>query len=282
MRLKYNDIKNFLNEPTFEVVNPIQNIIVAILVGSFVSLFLLVFFNEEFHSAYSWIHFGLITSFTIIFVYYFYPLVLPKIFTYDNLKVKQSIFYNFVLVSNIAIFNLLYTYFYLDVKSLDYLFYLFFITFAIGIFPSVFIYMVFKIIHLKRNLEQSEKINSAVRNKQNLKQSNKEIIHIDNLPIEPVNFLFAKSEGNYLKINFISNNNIKTELIRFTLKEFLNTTKNINFIRRCHRSYVINADRILNVTGNSRGYQIYLENYNESIPMSNSFSEDILKVIEHR
>ncbi|WP_366512832.1 LytTR family transcriptional regulator DNA-binding domain-containing protein [Kordia sp.] len=47
------------------------------------------------------------------------------------------------------------------------------------------------------------------------------------------------------------------------LQEFSN-------IYKTHRSYLVNLDKIISCSGNAQGYQLSLENYTNTVPVSRS------------
>jgi hypothetical protein len=80
-------------------------------------------------------------------------------------------------------------------------------------------------------------------------------------------FLFAKSEGNYIEIYL--NQSLKNKiLVRATLKHVESVLCKYPFIVKTHRSFLINCNYIKEVNGNAQGYQLQIDNY--TIPVSRS------------
>jgi DNA-binding LytR/AlgR family response regulator len=42
---------------------------------------------------------------------------------------------------------------------------------------------------------------------------------------------------------------------------------------RCHRSFIVNKQKIMSVEGNSSGYNIVLNGYSHKIPLSKKYKE---------
>lgn len=83
-------------------------------------------------------------------------------------------------------------------------------------------------------------------------------------------FLFARSDGNYTTIHFMNAQMLSRLLIRISLKELEHQICNFNIIR-CHRSYILNLQKITHKSGNAQGYKVKLENCSETIPISRNF-----------
>ena len=44
---------------------------------------------------------------------------------------------------------------------------------------------------------------------------------------------------------------------------------------RCHRTYLVNLDRVGHVSGNAQGYKLHLEGIDNLVPVSRSLNEEI-------
>lgn len=83
-------------------------------------------------------------------------------------------------------------------------------------------------------------------------------------------FLFAKVESNYTEIFLNVRHEVTKTLVRITLKELETRLQEFQNIYKSHRSYLINLDKIISCTGNAQGYQLALQNYSETVPVSRS------------
>lgn len=75
-------------------------------------------------------------------------------------------------------------------------------------------------------------------------------------------FLFAKSDRNYLKILISTETGIKKELKRMAIKELQQQIEASANIMQTHRSYLINLDKIEEVRGNAQGYTLTFQHCN--------------------
>ena len=138
----------FLNSPFPAKYSTKENIIVAILVGTFVALFLFLFkpFGVEkqpindFNPLLRYVGFGVVTFLGLIFIDNVIPRFFPEFFIESNYTVKKELAMNLLMILVIAIGNIGYLA-YLIPGSLNVLDGLIMIwhTFLVGVFPLVFL-----------------------------------------------------------------------------------------------------------------------------------------------
>jgi len=83
-------------------------------------------------------------------------------------------------------------------------------------------------------------------------------------------FLFAKVESNYTEIYTHEADEVKKIVFRITLKELEIQLQEFPNMYKTHRSYLVNLDKIIACKGNAQGYQLALQNYPETVPVSRS------------
>ncbi|WP_286860451.1 MULTISPECIES: LytTR family DNA-binding domain-containing protein [Sphingobacterium] len=82
-------------------------------------------------------------------------------------------------------------------------------------------------------------------------------------------FIFAKSMDNYCEVYFYENKIAKKEIIRITLGKLAEQLTDAN-IHRCHRSYLVNFDKILVKEGNAKGFLLRFADRDEYALVSRS------------
>ncbi|MGE8290941.1 MAG: LytTR family transcriptional regulator DNA-binding domain-containing protein [Sphingobacterium sp.] len=87
-------------------------------------------------------------------------------------------------------------------------------------------------------------------------------------------FIFAKSMDNYCIVYFYEGNRVKKEIVRITLGKLGELLTGAN-IHRCHRSYLVNFDRILSKEGNGQGFLLRFENMEEHAFVSRSMLHSV-------
>lgn len=100
----------------------------------------------------------------------------------------------------------------------------------------------------------------------------------DDFYLNPNDLIFAKTEANYLEI-FLEGTNQPTKLLkRMTLKDFHRQLIECPQFFKTHRSYLVNLHKVKLVKGNAQGYQLYLKNYNDAVPVSRGMVTEFEKV----
>ena len=98
------------------------------------------------------------------------------------------------------------------------------------------------------------------------------------LNLNVASFIYAQAQSNYTEIFWIEHDEIKSQLIRLTLKSLMEQLNNSALVR-CHRSYVINLLQVESISGNANGYHLNMYNIENSIPVSRNLGKEVLEKI---
>lgn len=101
----------------------------------------------------------------------------------------------------------------------------------------------------------------------------------EKLSIQADDFTYLTSEDNYISIFFESSGELQNRLLRNTMKRVEQEFQNSKYILRCHRSYIINPEKITQVTQSSTGIKLML-NGSVEIPVSAKYEPKIKEQIE--
>jgi len=172
-----------------------------------------------------------------------------KSFNNNNNEIKIHVLFSVIIIlATILILYLRHPF----MTKMHFYQYLFSTVFIVGIFQLSIFLMLKKIFFTESPSFKSKPANKILIN------DNKTTLNID---VNEV--VFIKSEGNYVEV-FEKD---KKYLIRTTLKKIIEQNKQPEFIR-CHKSYIVNLNKIKRITGNSKGYKLFLTGYKEPIPAS--------------
>ena len=104
-------------------------------------------------------------------------------------------------------------------------------------------------------------------------------IHAENekesLTLSPSNILYISAADNYIKVYFQQNEEIKSQMLRGTLKKLEQVLADHPHLYRCHRTYIVNLHKVKNISGNAQGYKLELDGVEEIIPVSRSLNKEI-------
>jgi len=96
------------------------------------------------------------------------------------------------------------------------------------------------------------------------------------------NLLYIDSSDNYVTIHYLNKSKLSHFLIRNTLKWMdENLTKDSQLVR-CHRSYIVNLDKVKVIRKNKSGIIMELDIVNTpDIPVSNTYYEGVMSKFSH-
>ncbi|MDC1068117.1 LytTR family DNA-binding domain-containing protein [Candidatus Kapabacteria bacterium] len=250
-----------------------KRILTALYIGLFVFLFLYIFqpFNInliEKNILNLTLGYGIVTSSVMILFDVIVVKILKAVFNEQKWTVGKNILWMITIVLLITYGNL----FYSDYIRLIRISFNNFLTFSlytsvIGLFPIGFITIITQSRLNSKFIKESKSITDSI----SPNYSDETIIKFDsdnqndNLELALSRILYIKSEANYVDVYYDDNDVIKTSMIRSSLKSI--EDKNDAFFR-CHRSFIVNMNKIFKVSGNAQGYKLHFNNTDTSIPVS--------------
>jgi len=93
------------------------------------------------------------------------------------------------------------------------------------------------------------------------------------LRLEKDELLFIKAVENYVEICFINKNE---KVISKTFRQTLsNVSEQLPFLEKCHRSYLVNTNNIITITGNSQSAKLSFTVGQKEIPLSKTYYKHI-------
>jgi hypothetical protein len=218
--------------------------------------------------------YGLVTFFVLILDLVIIPQILPGVFNDEKWTVLKELFYLLFVLFTVGLGNLFYSSVTLGFRlSFENIIAFQGYTLAVGIFPIV-ITIILKQNYLKRKNEGSAKTISASLHDQSMRVQDDQLVRIESENekeyVETLvsDLLFIKSEGNYINVGYLSTGKPVNVLLRNTLKNALDLLSPYPSIFQCHRSWLINLERIEHVRGNSQGLRLVLEGTQEDIPVA--------------
>lgn len=146
----------------------------------------------------------------------------------------------------------------------------------IGLFPATFGVMLNYIYQLKKYNQTIVVHHSQVPEKQ-VEAEHKTLKLVaenekDSIVLSPEALFYIESSDNYSTIFFEKEGKLQKELIRSSLTRLESQITNKNIVR-CHRSFIVNLDKVEKVTGNAQGYKLHLETPELFVPVARKYTE---------
>lgn len=271
-----------LQRPYYHNYNFKNAVLQAFLFGAFVFAFLYFFeafrINEmPYNTLLVCLVFGAITTIVMLVMNLLVPVVFPRFFDEEQWTVGKHIFYTALHIFLIAVFNFLFFIYLIEgVNLLKAFFWFQSITLAVGVFP-VSILTLYK--------ERKER-NYFTTSANALKIENMLVKHPDanrivietqsineKIELNANELLFAKADDNYVELYYLSENSLKKNVLRITLKDIENQLKEFDFVFRCHKSYLINTRQVKRISGNAQGYRLHFAETEWSVPVSRNHNQ---------
>jgi hypothetical protein len=291
-------IYSWLQRPYFVNTHPMTNFFVCLGLGTFIFLFLYVLepFDIELVGSDLFLYtigFGGVT-FAVAFICFL--LFFRGLKTYannDTWTVGKNIFFLAFTLFMIAFCNHWYNLISLKLfnhtrqislsKSVVH-------TLIVGVFP-VILYTLYTEIYFRKkrekiisNLMIDRKIHSQKKQFDQTSKTEKTSHYItlqssndkSILTFTIDQLIYITSESNYSSFFLASDKGVKEKILRIPLHEIMNQLSDYPQAIRCHKSFIVHANFIQRISGNARGYQIYMKHLDFTIPVSRSFSKSVL------
>lgn len=262
-------------------------LLTCFLFGSFVTLFLFIFqpFGlSTFPTSIAPIAFGYgIICFTImailnVGVY----LLFPNYFSEDNWTTKKELLWTIITVLLIGLGNTIFSFL---IKIAVFTWWNLFLfeayTIALAVFPLTASILLNQVRLSNKFEKQSQPLNKDIEKKQSSFSAEKtpSIITIgsgtEEIKLLVDNFLYAKSDDNYVTIYFMNNTAVNRKTIRSSLKKTYSLFTEHKEILKCHKSYVVNLKHVQRISGNAQGFKLHLKGTDRILPVSRTLNQTI-------
>lgn len=269
-----------------------SKILTSVIFGAFVFTFLYVFQpfgiqNIKSYKTLFLLGYAVITSGSMAFGFFFIPLFMRR--QVENWTIQKMLFFIFFKIVLISGLNWAYHYFlhqyYHDIfRTLRYysLSDYFLITLSVGVFPSSLILFWLERQMRTINQEIAHNLDIVIQSKRNENAPLLQTMVVlgefpHELEINPNDLISIKSDGNYAEVYLQQKKGVKYKLIRCPISILEKQLSQHPFINRCHRSYIVNFNHIIKVTGNARNYNLHFEGLDFSVPVSRSYPAETIK-----
>jgi hypothetical protein len=210
-------------------------------------------------------------------------LTYPKPFAESNWTTGKEILWTMINVILIGLGNYLFS---IGKGFIDFtwvnLFWFEVYTITIGAFPITVTTLINQARLSNKFETQSQQLNQQIENRHidpAIQESSSIRFFSENgteeIALAPQDFLYAKSDDNYVEIYYINNTLPSRKIIRNTLKNVSNLLGEHEDFFRCHKSYIVNLKQVNHISGNSQGYKLHLKGSEELVPVSRAHNDTI-------
>ncbi len=215
-------------------------------------------------------------AFTMMLLSTVWMKVFPKIFAEENWTLGRELLYIAYQMTSVAFAVWLFNAFrgLHNLSEYPYL-YVLLMVFSVGILPYSLITIFRHNLLLRRNLLQASHMNDYTF----APAHNQQVVPflcvpklMEKIPLE--DFFYAESRGNDLFLFCVSEGQVLTYTIRYTLNQFEEDNKQHKALFRCHRSFLIHMGKIRKIEGNASGFQVLLHPKMPAVIVSRTKTKD--------
>jgi len=277
-----NKFRDILKQPLPLNLNIVKNIIGSITFGAFVFFFLTIFkpFGLQVLSGKVLIivtsGYGLVTTGYLII----HSFIMVTILHEKGWTVGKEILNTLIIIAMIGLCNYLYhSIYYSQTFILMKLIEFQFETLVVSFLPVSLITLLRQNILLKRHINEAEEINRKANWKFSDDRNDKIVVISAQNPRNDFScncndILFFHALDNYVVIHFIKDSNYIKEIIRTTLKKAKDDLNEYPNFFHCHKSFIVNLDKVIKVSGNAQGLKLHFDHINEIIPVSRQLHQE--------
>lgn len=102
----------------------------------------------------------------------------------------------------------------------------------------------------------------------------------DCITLQIPNLLYIETVGNYLKVYYLSDGQIITDMLRATSRQMEEQLRDYPMIVRCHRAFLVNLQQVEQIVSRCGGMQLQIRHTTDSIPVSRSNVSQVKEAIK--
>ena len=170
-----------------------------------------------------------------------------------------------------------------------------FCSFAIGLYWR----FKFRSKYLAMELEETRLLNEQLKEIQSEKPSEKPLQQTpestvcqsqeltltgttnESVTLQILHLLYIEAVGNYVKICHLRDEQVRTDMLRATMKQMEETLQGYPMIVRCHRAFLVNLGQVEQIVSHSGSTQLLIKHCHESLPISRSNMAQVKAAISH-
>ena len=146
-----------------------------------------------------------------------------------------------------------------------------FCSFAIGLYWRFKFRSKYLSMELEEIRELNEKLSTPLPHREGLGESlllrgttN------ESVTLQISHLLYIEAVGNYVKVNHSLNDQVRTDMLRATMKQMEETLQDYPMIVRCHCAFLVNLGQVEQIVSHSGSTQLLIKHCHEFLPVSRS------------
>ena len=104
----------------------------------------------------------------------------------------------------------------------------------------------------------------------------------ESVTLQISNLLYIEAVGNYVKVSHLRDGQVRTDMLRATMKQMDETLHDYSMIVRCHRAFLVNLGQVEQIVSHSGSTKLLIMHCHESLPVSRSNMAQVKAAIKQR
>ena len=92
----------------------------------------------------------------------------------------------------------------------------------------------------------------------------------ESLTLEISNLLYIEAVGNYVKVCYLRDGEVRTDMLRATSKQMEEDLRAYPMMVRCHRAFIVNLGQVQQIVSRAGALQLLMKHNHDSLPVSRS------------
>ena len=101
----------------------------------------------------------------------------------------------------------------------------------------------------------------------------------ESVTLQISHLLYVEAVGNYMKVVHLRNRQVRTDMLRATMKQMEETLQDYPMIVRCHRAFLVNLGQVEQIVSHSGSTQLLIRQCHDSLPVSRSIMAQVKAAI---
>ena len=102
----------------------------------------------------------------------------------------------------------------------------------------------------------------------------------ESVTLQISHLLYIEAVGNYVKVCHLRNEQVRTDMLRATMKQMEETLHGFPMVVRCHRAFMVNLGQVEQIISHSGSTQLLIKYCHESLPVSRSNMSQVKAAIK--
>ena len=102
----------------------------------------------------------------------------------------------------------------------------------------------------------------------------------ESVTLQISHLLYIEAVGNYVKVCHLRSDEVRTDMLRATMKQMEETLQDYPMIVRCHRAFLVNLGQVEQIVSHSGSTQLLIKHCHESLPVSRSNMAQVRAAIQ--